>query len=113
MPYKSKRLIPLILLTAALFAGVLLLSPQQLPVLNAKLLHITLGGVIAFWMDVLFFPYARPDYYLINPDYRSARPRENDADVPVVMGYRLLMAAAMLRRAVIVGCAMLAVALGM
>lgn len=108
----SKRLLPLILVTLALFAGVMLFSPQQLPVINSKMLHVTLAGVLAFWMDVLFFPYARPDSYLENPDWHNSTPKLHDADNPVVCGYRLLMAACMLRRAIIVGAAMIAIGLG-
>ena len=108
----SKRLLPLILVTVALFVGVMLLSPQQLPVIGSKVLHVTLAGVVAFWIDVLFFPYARPDGYLVNPNYHDAPQKAGDADYPVVMGYRLTFVGAMLRRAIIVGCAMLAIGLG-
>lgn len=108
----SRRLLPLIVVTLVLLALVMLMSPQQLPVLGAKVLHVTLAAVVAFWIDVLFFPYARIDGYLVNPDYQHSAARTNDANNPIVMGYRLVFAACMLRRALIVGAAMIAIGLG-
>ena len=106
------RLLPLIIVTIALFASVMLFSPQQLPVLQSKVLHVTLAGVVAFWLDVLFFPYARPDSYLVETNWMDATPKRGDADHPIVCGYRLTFNAAMLRRAIIVGSAMIAIGLG-
>lgn len=109
---KLPRLLPFIVATVVLFVGVMLLKPEELPVIGAKMLHVTLAGVLAFWLDCGLFPYARPDGYLVNPDYHDSTPKVGDADYPIVCGYRLVFAAAMLRRAIIVGAAMIAIGLG-
>lgn len=91
---KMPRMADWILITLVLIALVALLSPQQLPVSLYKLSLITMAAAAGYWIDRSLFPYARPD-----------NPKMNDFD--------LLIAASMLRRAIIVGCAMLAVSLGM
>lgn len=106
------RLIGTIFVTLLLLCAVGLLAPQQLVVSLYKLSLFSMAGVAGYWLDRALFPYSRPDSYLVNPDYRNSPPVAGDANCPVVMGYRLLMAAAMLRRAIIVGMAMLASALG-
>jgi len=106
------RLTGTIFVTLLLLLAVGLLAPQQLMVSLYKLSLFSMAGVAGYWLDRALFPYARPDSYLVNPDYRNSPPVAGDANCPVVMGYRLLMAAAMLRRATIVGGAMLASALG-
>jgi len=78
-----------ILLTLCIYV----LAPQQLPVSLYKLSLITTAAVLGYWIDRSLFPYARPDS--IN-----------------MMPHDMLFAAAMLRRAIIVGCAMLGVSLG-
>lgn len=84
-----------LLVTFALIALVAVLSPQQLPVSLYKLSLITTAAVAGYWIDRSLFPYARPD----NQSLIDARAE-------------LVIAAAMLRRAIIVGAAMLAVSLG-
>ena len=109
---KLPRLAGTIAVTVVLLLSIMLLSPQQLPVTLYKLSLLSTAGVAGYWLDCALFPYARPDGYLVNPDYRNASHVAGDADCPVVMGYRLTFAGAMLRRAIIVGCAMLAIGLG-
>ena len=87
------RMFDWLLVTLVLVASIYVLSPQQLPVSLYKLSLITMAAVVGYWVDRSLFPYARPD------DLSLAT-----SDV--------LMASAMLRRAIIVGCAMLAVSLG-
>lgn len=91
---KLPRMTDWILVTILLLGLVAMLSPQQLPVTLYKLSLITMAAAAGYWIDRSLFPYARPD-----------NPKLNDFD--------LLIAAAMLRRAIIVGCAMLAISLGM
>lgn len=79
-----------LLVTFALIALVAVLSPQQLPVSLYKLSLITTAAVAGYWIDRSLFPYSRPDQIKM-------------ADVH---------SASMLRRAIIVGAAMLAVSLG-
>lgn len=108
---KLPRLAGTIAVTVALMVAIGLLSPQQLPVTLYKLSLLSAAGVAGYWLDCALFPYARPDGYLVNPNYHDAPPKAGDADCPVVMGYRLTFAGAMLRRAIIVGCAMLTIGL--
>jgi len=109
---KLPRLAGTIAVTVVLLLSIMLLSPQQLPVTLYKLSLLSTAGVAGYWLDCALFPYAHPDGYLVNPNYHEAPQIKGDADCPVVMGYRLTFAGAMLRRAIIVGCAMLAVGLG-
>jgi hypothetical protein len=82
-----------LLVTLVLVASIYVLSPQQLPVSLYKLSLITMAAVVGYWIDRSLFPYARPDNPNLDP-------------------FDIVIAAAMLRRAIIVGCAMLAVSLG-
>ena len=84
------------LITLALLAAVWCIAPQQLPVSLYKLSLVTLAAVVGYWLDRSLFPYARPDAIRIQP----------------VPDQHCIMGAAMLRRAIIVGCAMLAMGLG-
>lgn len=90
---KLPRMFDWLLVTLVLICLIALLSPQQLPVSLYKLSLITMAAVVGYGIDRSLFPYARPD----NPQLLTA---------PVIQ------ACAMLRRAIIVGCAMLAVSLG-
>lgn len=85
------------LLVALLLAAVVwLLAPQQLSVTVYKLSLVAAAAVAGYWLDRSLFPYARPDRYLEG----------------TVAEFSLIFASAMLRRAVIVAAAMLAVGLG-
>ena len=85
------RMTDWLLVTLVLLAAIAVLSPQQLPVSLYKLSLITMAAVVGYWIDRSLFPYARPDSLSLATS---------------------LQAASMLRRAIIVGCAMLAVSLG-
>lgn len=87
------RMTDWLLITLALLAAIAVLSPQQLPVSLYKLSLITMAAVVGYWIDRSLFPYARPDDAVLIPSH-------------------ILQATAQLRRAIIVGCAMLAVSLG-
>lgn len=92
------RLIGWIVVSALLTLAVALIAPQQVSVSLYKLNLIALAGVAGYWLDRSLFPYARPDVCL--------KAAKDDARaVP-------LAAAAMLRRAVVVAAAMVAVGLG-
>lgn len=91
------------LLSCVLTLVVAVIAPQQLPVSLYKLNLIALAAVAGYWLDRSLFPYARPDSFLDG----LWRP----ADCPLwVAG--ALAAASMLRRALIVAAAMIAVGLG-
>lgn len=86
------RMIEWLLISILLLALIAWLAPQQLGVSLYKLSLITTAAWLGYWVDRSLFPYARPD------DLVLTEPIER--------------AAAMLRRAIVVGCAMLAVSLG-
>jgi len=88
------RMLDWLLITFALIGVIAWLSPQQLPVSLYKLSLITMAAVVGYWIDRSLFPYARPDKF------------------PPIVDNANLIAVSMLRRAIIVGCAMLAVSLG-
>ncbi len=96
------RLSGWLIITIALLFLVGVSSPQQLPVSLYKLSLVSLAAVIGYWLDRSLFPYARPDQFL-NQLY--------DTD-PAGVALPVVIAASMIRRALIVGCAMLAMGLG-
>lgn len=83
-----------------LAAAVWLLAPQQLPVTLYKLSLVSMAAVAGYWLDRSLFPYARPDR--VFRELRQAGYLEQC----------MALSAAMLRRALIVAAAMLAVGLG-
>lgn len=87
------RMFDWIVITILLTLLIWLLAPQQLLVSLYKLSLITTAAAAGYWIDRSLFPYARPDRLVSHPT-------------------DILIGAAMLRRAIIVGCAMLAVSLG-
>ena len=107
-------------LLAAIFLAVLVfvLAPHQLPVSLYKLSLVTMAGVAGYWLDRSLFPYARPDSFIVKIEPKGeACDIDLDSDcklIPweVVDGDGFVFAMAMLRRAIIVGCAMMAIGLG-
>jgi len=101
------------LIAVTLLMGLALLSPAQLPVALYKITLIALAAVVGYWIDRAIAPYSRPDSYL-HRDWRYGTDEPvGSVDYPVVDGYQLLFAAAMLRRAVIIAAVVLGVALGL
>lgn len=109
---KLPRMTSWLLVTLVLTAIIAILKPELLPVSLYKLSLITMAGVVAFGLDVSIFPYARPDSFLNALDWRKEIKKQCAADYTVADGYELVFALAMLRRAIIVGSAMLATSLG-
>ena len=105
-------------LLAAIFLAVLVfaLAPHQLPVSVYKLSLIALAAVAGYWVDRSLFPYARPDVFLSvdEPPVEEDGPEGGTLTLGTLADPVLprLMAAAMLRRAIIVAAAMIAVGLG-
>lgn len=127
------RMADWLLYSMALMALVWFMAPQQLPVAVYKLALLSLAAVTSYWIDRSLFPYARPDVLLLGEevgvvehesetsflDIRgvvSFAEAELSLDSPLDMATNrerlALGAACMLRRALIVGFAMLAVSLG-
>lgn len=114
------RLFWWVVATILLLAVIGLMYPQQLPVSLYKLSLLTMAGVIGYWFDRSLFPYARPDSFIV-----KIEPEDECCDIDLcekgdcklipfemVDGDGFVFAMAMLRRAIIVGCAMLAIGLG-
>lgn len=107
------RMLIVLLVALLLAALIVFIAPQQLPVLGFKLLMVFAAGVAGFWLDWYLFPYARPGQYLCKPWADGLNVFTfDDANHPVADGYSMVFALAMIRRAFIVGVAMLAVGLG-
>ena len=100
--------------TAVLLAAIAMFSPVQLPVVLYKAALIALAAVLGYWLDRGLFPYSRPDGYLMREWREESIPApDGKVDHPVVPEYRQVFAAALLRRAIIVGTVVLGVAMGM
>ena len=96
-----------------LLAVIAVVSPVQLPVVLYKTALIALAAVLGYWLDRALFPYARPDGYL-GTDWRYGTDEpEGEVDYPVVSGYIRVFTAAMVRRALVVGCVVLGMAAGL
>lgn len=97
-----------------LIGALALFAPAQVPVAVYKLCLLLLAGVAGFCVDRSLFPYAEPSSYLAD-DWRKEPDADNpgDADFPVAEEYRAVFVVAMLRQALIVAVAMLAVGLGL
>lgn len=99
-----------------------LLAPAQLVVSLYKLSLVSMAAVAGYWIDRSLFPYARPDGFMqaALPDADAPKPPPPDAEfsaddvsmLEVADSQPTLLAAAMIRRAVIVAATMLAVGLG-
>jgi hypothetical protein len=106
------------LISLLLLVAVWALAPHQLPVSLYKLSLVTLAAVVGYWLDRSIFPYARPDVFLALEPFEDApegfKPEGDTYDLAAAPDQALLqlMGIAMLRRAIIVGCAMLAMGLG-
>lgn len=115
---KQPRLFGWLIATVLLLAVIGLLYPHQLPVSLYKLSLVTMAGVVGYWLDRSLFPYARPDSFIVKIEPKGeACDIDLDGDcklIPweVVDGDGFVFAMAMLRRAIIVGCAMMAIGLG-
>ncbi|HBW61197.1 MAG TPA: hypothetical protein DEF75_02185 [Comamonas kerstersii] len=135
-PSKLPRLTSWWLIALALSALVFLLAPQQIPVSLYKLNLIAVAAVAGYWIDRKVFPYARPDTRALRTlwDLDDIEITQEDQERGYIVtddGHHIpldeIMAAAcdpidpaplhfmlgcMLRRAVIIAAAMLAVSMG-
>lgn len=109
---KLPRLFGLLILNLVLIGIIFAIAPQQAPVTLYKLSLVTTAGLVGYWLDRVLFPYARPDSFLERIEFRNTR---NDSvfyrDV-INKGQELAFSCSLVRRAIIIGCAMLAMGLG-
>lgn len=119
------RLSGWLLITLALLLAVWVVAPQQLPVSLYKFSLVTLAAVVGYWIDRSLFPYARPHDVLKQCDALADALAAQELPVscddamcdccalmPPSESLLTLVGTSMLRRAIIVGCAMLAMGLG-
>ncbi len=111
------RMTDWLIVAIALSLVIFLIYPQQIPVSLYKLNLIAIAGVVGYWLDRSLFPYARPDSF----SCRFLEDIEDDPDVddaPLQFDLEMalhndcLFAVSMIRRAIIVAAAMVAVGLG-
>lgn len=108
---KTPRLFYLFLFNLALIGIIFAIAPQQAPVTLYKLSLVTLAGLVGYWLDRAIFPYARPDQFI--SQYQSEKlPKDKDHSHVTIIVDELVFAASLIRRAIIIGCAMLAMGLG-
>ena len=113
--FSSRRWFALaLLLTLCLSALLILFAPQQVSVVHYKLVLTLLAGMVGYMLDRVLFPFAAPSSYL-KDDWRHDPDADNanDADFPVTVSYRTIFCYAMLRQAMLIVGAMLAVGLGL
>ena len=110
---RAPRTTTWLVLAVLLLVALAIVAPPQLPVVLYKAALIALAAVIGYWLDRALFPYARPDGYLVRDWRFGTEEPEGDVDYPVVQGYIRVFTAAMLRRAIVVGCVVLGVAAGL
>lgn|SRR4051812_22126192 len=82
-------------LALVLVLAILFLAPAQLPVLLLKLTEVSLAGFVGYWIDRAIFPYARPHTFAASEYKQHA------------------LGLAMVRRAIIVGACLVAVAVAL
>ena len=111
--FHSPRMAGCALAAVTLLALVVVLSPQQGPVALYKLALMLVAAFAGYWIDRTGFPYARPDSYLQYDWRKVVVGKTLVADNPVAEGHAIPFAAALLRRAVVMGACMLAVGLGL
>ncbi|MFZ6872851.1 putative holin [Undibacterium sp. Di27W] len=113
LPRMTEWLVAAVLLSLVIGA----FYPNQFPVSLYKLNLIAIAAVVGYWLDRSLFPYARPDAFLA----RDLEDIENTAEVedsPLQFELEcslqndILAAVSMIRRAIIVAAAMVAVGLG-
>jgi hypothetical protein len=110
-----------LIIAALLAALVFFMAPQQLPVSLYKLSLVALAAVAGYWIDRSVFPYARPHFF-IQPTCIEVEQYVDKKELakagaiwsPALVGGSepVLAAQCMLRRAIIMAAAMLAMGLG-
>lgn len=99
-----------LLITAILLVAIYIVKPELLPVDLHKISLITIGGFLGYWIDRSAFPYARPGAFMATPFSAGGPYVPEKAVCPT---QQVVFAAAMLRRAIIIGAAILGVSLGL
>lgn len=98
------------LLTAvALIVIIAQVSPQQIPIVVYKLALISLAAVLGYWLDRSLFPDSSPGTLMT-----EGMPRDCNYEHPgSLIDWYVVLAAALIRRAIIVAAVCLSVAMGL
>lgn len=110
---RGPRSLTLLVITFGLLLLLGALAPAKLLLVLYKLVLVAVAAVIGYWLDRLFFPYARPDGYLVRDWRLGTLEPHGSADYPVVCDHVQTFNFAMLRRAIIVAAAILGITLGL
>lgn len=108
--FAHHRMAPALWISLVLFAVIAFLAPKLLPISLYKLALITTAAWVAYWIDRWLFPYARPDTFLDQP-WSLGVPLTTKV-LPLNPEQVQAFNVAQIRRAIIIGAAMIAVALG-
>lgn len=110
---KLPRLFGLLILNLVLIGVIFAIAPQQAPVTLYKLSLVTLAGLVGYWLDRALFPYARPDQFIEQREFRSGSDHKISFVKTIILpDLAWAFSISLLRRAIIIGCAMLAMGLG-
>ncbi len=101
------------LIVVLLMAAVWLFAPHQLTVSLYKLSLVTLAAVAGYWLDRSLFPYARPhEFFSKQVPLKIEVPEGQQPFVSYTEDRSAVACYCMLRRAIIIAAAMIAVSLG-
>lgn len=106
--FKLPRMFWVMLMAALLLCVVSMLAMQQLPVVIYKLALVMAAGAAGYAVDRAAFPYARP--HVFKPKGKGPGPHLDQGCLTDAYGPYLV---AMIRRAIIIAAAMMAVGLGL
>lgn len=110
---KTPRLFYLFLFNLALIGIIFAIAPQQAPVTLYKLSLVTTAGLVGYWLDRALFPYARPDEFIERREFKRPHdPKVYFVKTVILPDLTWAFSLSMIRRAIIIGCAMLAMGLG-
>jgi hypothetical protein len=110
---KLPRLFGLLVLNVILIGIIFAIAPQQAPVTLYKLSLVTTAGLVGYWLDRALFPYARPDEFIERREFKRPRdPKVCLVKTIILPDLSWAFSISMLRRAIIIGCAVLAMGLG-
>lgn len=110
---KLPRLFTLLLLTVALLALAWWLAPHRIPLTLWKIVLVTGGAVLGYWVDRVLFPYARPgDLYADQPPPMYTVDVETNAAIEIQRG-GFDAGLAGLRRAIIVFACIIGLTMGL
>ncbi len=109
---KLPRLFGLLIFNLILIGIIYAIAPQQAPVTLYKLSLVTAAGLVGYWLDRTLFPYARPGEFLDYLEMHTQNSKVTYMKPFVKKGCEIIFATCLIRRAIIIGCAMLAMGLG-